>query len=422
LVLRIEVFSAAQRRVVITGLGIICPVGLSVDEAWRAILAGRSGIRPITSFDVSDFPVRFGGSIEGFDVTEYVSKKDARKMDTFIHYGLAAGTQALRDSGLEVTADNAERIGVSVGAGIGGLPGIEKNYDAYLQGGPRRISPFFVPANIINMISGNLSIMYGLKGPNIAMVTACTTGTHSIGEAARIIAYGDADVMLAGGAEMATTHTGLGGFAAAKALSVRNDDPQTASRPWDRDRDGFVLGDGAGVMVLEEYEHARARGARIYAEVAGYGMSGDAYHMTQPSLNGEGAARCMRNALRDAGLNADEVDYVNAHGTSTPAGDVAEVKAIKTALGEHALHTAVSSTKSMTGHLLGAAGGIEAIFTALAIRDQVAPPTINQFTPDPECDLDFVPNQARDMKIRVAMSNSFGFGGTNGCLVFTRPD
>lgn len=415
-------FSAAQRRVVVTGLGIVCPVGLSVDEAWRAITAGKSGIRAITSFDVSDFPVRFGGTIDGFDVTEYVSKKDARKMDTFIHYGVAAGTQALRDAGLEVTERNAERIGVSVGAGIGGLPGIEKNYDAYLQGGPRKISPFFVPANIINMISGNLSIMYGLKGPNIAMVTACTTGTHSIGEAARIIAYGDADVMLAGGAEMATTHTGLGGFAAAKALSTRNDDPQTASRPWDRDRDGFVLGDGAGVMVLEEYEHARARGAKIYAEVAGYGMSGDAYHMTQPSPNGEGAARCMRNALRDAGLNPDQVDYVNAHGTSTPAGDIAEVSAIKTALGEHAYRTAVSSTKSMTGHLLGAAGGIEAIFTVLAIRDQVAPPTINQFTPDPECDLDFVPNQARDMTINVAMSNSFGFGGTNGSLVFTRPD
>lgn len=415
-------FPAANRRVVVTGLGIISPVGLSVDTAWRAIVAGQSGIRPITSFDVSDFPVRFGGTVEGFDVTEYVSKKDSRKMDTFIHYGVAAGVQALRDAGLEVTDSNAERIGVSVGAGIGGLPGIEKNYDAYLKGGPRKISPFFVPANIINMISGNLSIQYGLKGPNIAMVTACTTGTHSIGEAARIIAYGDADVMLAGGAEMATTHTGLGGFAAAKALSTRNDDPQTASRPWDLDRDGFVLGDGAGVMVLEEYEHAMARGANIYAEVAGYGMSGDAYHMTQPSLNGEGAARCMRNALRDARLNTDQVDYVNAHGTSTPAGDVAEVNAIKSALGDHAFKTAISSTKSMTGHLLGAAGGIEAIFAVLAIRDQVAPPTINQFTPDPECDLDFVPNQARNMKIDVAMSNSFGFGGTNGCLVFTRPE
>ncbi len=413
---------ASERRVVITGLGIVCPVGLSVDEAWSNILAGKSGIRPITAFDVKDFPVRFGGTIENFDVTEYVSKKDSRKMDTFIHYGMAAGTQALRDSGLEITEHNAERIGVSVGSGIGGLPGIEKNYAAYLKGGPRKISPFFVPANIINMISGNLSIMFGLKGPNIAMVTACTTGTHSIGEAARIINYGDADVMLAGGAEMATTHTGLGGFAAAKALSTRNDDPQAASRPWDKDRDGFVLGDGAGVMVLEEYEHARSRGARIYAEVKGYGMSGDAYHMTQPSVNGEGAARCMRSALRDAGLNVDQVDYVNAHGTSTPAGDVAEVSAIKAALGDHAYKTAVSSTKSMTGHLLGAAGGIEAIFSVLALRDQVAPPTINQFTPDPECDLDFVPGQAREMRIQVAMSNSFGFGGTNGSLVFTKLD
>lgn len=413
---------ASDRRVVITGLGIICPVGLSIDTAWSNILAGNSGIRPITAFDVKDFPVRFGGTIENFEVTDYVSKKDSRKMDTFIHYGVAAGTQAIRDAGLEITDDNAERIGVSVGSGIGGLPGIEKNYAAYLKGGPRKISPFFVPANIINMISGNLSIMFGLKGPNIAMVTACTTGTHSIGEAARIINYGDADVMLAGGAEMATTHTGLGGFAAAKALSTRNDDPQAASRPWDRDRDGFVLGDGAGVMVLEEYQHAKARGARIYAEVKGYGMSGDAYHMTQPSISGEGAARCMRSALRDAGLNADQVDYVNAHGTSTPAGDVAEVSAIKSALGDHAYKTAVSSTKSMTGHLLGAAGGIEAIFSVLALRDQVAPPTINQFTPDPECDLDFVPGQAREMRIQVAMSNSFGFGGTNGSLVFTRLD
>ncbi len=403
-------------------MGIICPVGLSIDEAWSNILAGNSGIRPITAFDVSDFPVRFGGTVENFDVTDYVSKKDSRKMDTFIHYGVAAGTQAIRDAGLEITDANAERIGVSIGAGIGGLPGIEKNYGAYLKGGPRKISPFFVPANIINMISGNLSIMFGLKGPNIAMVTACTTGTHSIGEAARIINYGDADVMLAGGAEMATTHTGLGGFAAAKALSTRNDDPQAASRPWDKDRDGFVLGDGAGVMVLEDYEHAKARGAKIYAEVKGYGMSGDAYHMTQPSVNGDGAARCMRNALRDAGLNSDQVDYVNAHGTSTPAGDVAEVCAIKSALGDHAFKTAVSSTKSMTGHLLGAAGGIEAIFSVLALRDQVAPPTINQFTPDPECDLDFVPGQAREMPIRVAMSNSFGFGGTNGSLVFTKLD
>ena len=410
----------SQRRVVVTGLGIICPVGLTITEAWDSITAGRSGIRPITSFDVSEFPVRFGGTIEGFNVGEYVPKKDARKMDIFVHYGAAAGIQAIRDSGLVISEKNAERIGVSIGSGIGGLLGIEKNYDAYKKGGPRKISPFFAPASIINMISGNLSIMYGLKGPNIAMVTACTTGTHSIGEAARIIAYGDADAMLAGGAEMATTPTGLGGFAAARALSTRNEDPQTASRPWDKDRDGFVLGDGAGVMMLEEYESAKARGANIYAEVAGYGMSGDAYHMTQPSENGEGAARCMRNALRDAGLNPEQVDSVNAHGTSTPAGDIAEVQAIKTALGDHAYQAAVSSTKSMTGHLLGAAGGVEAIFTVLAIRDQPAPPTINQFTPDPDCDLDFVPNQARNLKIGVAMSNSFGFGGTNGSLVFTK--
>jgi len=410
----------SQRRVVVTGLGIISPVGLSIAEAWDNIMAGRSGIRRITSFDVSEFSVRFGGTIEGFDVSDYVPKKDARKMDIFIHYGVAAGIQAIRDAGLVVSEKNAERIGVSIGSGIGGLLGIEKNYDAYKKGGPRKISPFFAPSSIINMLSGNLSIMYGLKGPNIAMVTACTTGTHSIGEAARIIAYGDADAMLAGGAEMATTPTGLGGFAAARALSTRNDDPQTASRPWDKDRDGFVLGDGAGVMVLEEYESAKARGANIYAEIAGYGMSGDAYHMTLPSENGEGAARCMGNALRDAGLNPDQVDYVNAHGTSTAAGDAAEVQAIKTALGEHACQAAVSSTKSMTGHLLGAAGGVEAIFSVLAIRDQIAPPTINQFTPDPDCDLDFVPNEARKMKIEVAMSNSFGFGGTNGSIVFTK--
>ena len=410
----------SKRRVVVSGLGAVTPVGITVPETWDSIVSGKSGIRPITSFDVSAFPVRFGGSVQGFDITEYVSKKDARKMDTFIHYGVAAGVQAIRDAGLEITEANAERIGVSIGAGIGGLPGIEKNYHAYLDGGPRKISPFFVPSNIINMISGNLSILFGLKGPNIAMATACSTGTHSIGEAARIIAYGDADAMLAGGAEMATTHTGLGGFAAAKALSTRNDDPQTASRPWDLDRDGFVLGDGAGVLVLEEYEHARARGADIYAEVVGYGMSGDAYHMTQPSPNGEGAARCMRNALGDAGLNQEDVHYINAHGTSTPAGDVAEVSAIKIALGDYASGVAVSSTKSMTGHLLGAAGGIEAVFSVLAIRDQIAPPTINLFTPDPACDLDFVPGEARNMKIDVAISNSFGFGGTNGTLVFSK--
>jgi 3-oxoacyl-[acyl-carrier-protein] synthase II len=412
----------SQRRVVVTGLGIVSPVGLSVPEAWDNIVAGASGIRPITEFDASEFPVRFGGTIEDFDASDYVSKKDARKMERFIHYGVAAGTQAIRDAGLEINDQNAERIGASIGSGIGGLRGIEKNYDAFLKGGPRKISPFFVPANIINMIGGNLSITYGLKGPNIAMVTACTSGTHSIGEAARIIAYGDADAMLAGGAEMATTETGLGGFAAAKALSTRNDDPQTASRPWDLDRDGFVLGDGAGVMVLEEYEHARTRGATIYAEVSGYGMSGDAYHMTQPSKNGEGAARCMRNAIRDAGLNPDQIDYINAHGTSTPAGDVAEVRGIKTALGEHARKVAVSSSKSMTGHLLGAAGGVEAIFAIMAIRDQIAPPTINQITADPDCDLDFVPNEARNMKINAVMSNSFGFGGTNGAIVFTKLD
>ncbi len=410
----------SKRRVVITGLGAVTPVGLTVAETWKNIIAGNSGIRPITAFDVSAFPVRFGGSIEGFDITEYVPKKDARKMDTFIHYGVAAGTQAIRDSGLEITEANADRIGVSVGAGIGGLPGIEKNYHAYLNGGPRKISPFFVTANIINMISGNLSILFNLKGPNIAMVTACSTGTHSIGEAARIIAYGDADAMLAGGAEMATTHTGLGGFAAARALSTRNEDPETASRPWDLDRDGFVLGDGSGVLVLEEYQHAKARGANIYAEITGYGMSGDAFHMTQPSPNGEGAARCMRNALRDAGLNPEDIDYINAHGTSTPAGDLAEVSAIKLALGDHAGRVAVSSTKSMTGHLLGAAGGIEAVFSVLAIRDQVLPPTINQFTPDPACDLDFVPGEARQAKVDVTMSNSFGFGGTNGTLVFSK--
>ena len=398
----------------------VSPVGLSVKESWENILAGNSGIKTISAFDVSDFAVRFGGSVTNFDVTEYLSKKEARKMDTFIHYGIAAGTQAINDAGLEINESNAERIGVAIGAGIGGLPGIEKNYNAFLQGGPRKISPFFVPSNIINMISGNLSIMYGLKGPNIALVTACSTGTHSIGEAARIIAYGDADAMLAGGSEMATTATGLGGFSAARALSTRNDDPQLASRPWDKDRDGFVLSDGAGVVLLEEYEQATRRGAEIYAELVGYGRCGDAYHMTQPSENGEGAARCMLLALTDAKLNPDQVDYINAHGTSTPTGDVAEVKAVKSALGTHASNVAVSSTKSMTGHLLGAAGGIEAIFSALAIRDQVAPPTINQFTPDPECDLDFVPNQARPMKIDVAMTNSFGFGGTNGTLILRR--
>lgn len=410
----------ARRRVVITGLGIVSPVGLSLQESWDNIVAGRSGIRPITHFDVSDFPVRFGGTVQGFEITKYISAKEARKMDGFIHYGIAAGVEALRDSGIEVTEENAERIGVAVGSGIGGLTTIETNYQAMLKGGPRKISPFFVPSSIINMISGNLSILYGIKGPNLAIVTACTTGTHNIGEAARLIAYGDADVMLAGGAEMASCPLGVAGFAAARALSTRNDDPETASRPWDKDRDGFVLGDGAGVLVLEEYEQAKRRGADIYAEVVGFGMSGDAYHMTQPAEGGDGAVRCMRNALRDAGINPEQVDYVNAHGTSTPAGDKAEVAAIKTAFGDHARGLAVNSTKSMTGHLLGAAGGVEAVFSALAIRHQISPPTINQFTPDPECDLDFVPNEARAMKIEYAISNSFGFGGTNGTLVLRK--
>jgi 3-oxoacyl-[acyl-carrier-protein] synthase II len=406
----------------VTGLGIVSPVGLNIKESWDNILAGKSGITPITHFDASAFATQFSGSVKDFDVTEYMLAKDARKMDVFIHYGIAAGTQALKDSGLEVTEANAHRIGVSIGSGIGGLSSIEKGHDAYLKGGPRKISPFFVPSSIINMISGNFSIMHGLKGPNIAVVTACTTGTHSVGDAGRLIAHGDADVMIAGGAEMATSPMGLGGFCAARALSSRNDSPETASRPWDKDRDGFVLGDGAGVMVLEEYEHARARGAKIYAELAGFGMSGDAYHMTSPSEGGEGAMRCMQNAMNDAGINVDEVDYINAHGTSTPAGDIAETMAMKAAFADHASKLAISSTKSMTGHLLGAAGGIEAVFTCLAIRDQVAPPTINIFNQDPECDLDYVPGTAREMKIDVAMSNSFGFGGTNGTVVFRKVD
>ncbi len=410
----------SKRRVVVTGLGLVSPVGLNVKEAWDNILAGRSGIGPITHFDVSAFPVRFGGSVRGFDPTAYMSEKDARKMDTFIQYGIAAAAEAVADAGLEVTEDNAERIGVAIGSGIGGLGTIERNHEAYTRGGPRKLSPFLIPAAIINMISGHVSIRYGMKGPNIALVTACATATHSIGDAARIIEYGDADVMLAGGAEMATTPLGLGGFAAARALSRRNDDPETASRPWDAERDGFVLADGAGVVVLEEYEFARRRGARIYAEVIGYGMSGDAYHMTAPSEGGEGACRCMQAALKNAGVAPEAVDYINAHGTSTPAGDKAEVLAIKRAFGDHAYKLAMSSTKSMTGHLLGAAGGVEAVFTVLSIRDQVAPPTINIQTPDPECDLDFVPGSAREMKIDVALSNSFGFGGTNGTLVFSR--
>ena len=410
------------RRVVVTGLGLVTPVGLNVKDSWDNILAGKSGITPITHMDASSFATRFSGSVRDFDITDYISAKEARRMDTFIHYGIAAGTQALNDSGLEVTDENAHRIGVSIGSGIGGLGGIEQGYQTFIDKGPRKISPFFVPSNIINMISGNFSIMHGLKGPNIAIVTACTTGTHSVGDAGRMIAHGDADVMVAGGAEMATSPTGLGGFCAARALSSRNDDPETASRPWDVDRDGFVLGDGSGVMVLEEYEHAKARGANIYAELIGFGMSGDAYHMTAPSVGGEGAMRCMQNAMRDAGVNPEDIDYINAHGTSTPAGDLAETMAVKGAMGDYAKKVAISSTKSMTGHLLGAAGGIEAVFTALAIRDQVAPPTINIFNQDPECDLDFVPNTAREMNIDVAVSNSFGFGGTNGTIIFRKLD
>lgn len=410
----------SKRRVVVTGLGAVTPVGLSVAESWTNIVAGKSGINPITSFDVTDFSVRFGASVKDFDVETVISRKDAKKMDTFIHYGVAAAVEAINDAGLEVTDENAERIGVIIGSGIGGLPGIEAGYDNYLNGGPRKISPFFVPSNIINMISGNLSIMYGMKGPNTAIVTACSTGTHCISAAGRMIQYGEADVMIAGGAEMATSPTGLGGFAAARALSTRNDDPQSASRPWDKDRDGFVLGDGAGVLVLEEYEHAIKRGATIYAELAGSGMSSDAYHMTMPSQGGEGAARCMKNAMKDASLNADEIDYINAHGTSTPAGDIAETMAIKAALGDAAQSVAVSSTKSMIGHLLGAAGGVEAVFSVLSIRDQVAPPTINLDNPDEGCDLDYVPNTARQMPIKVAMSNSFGFGGTNGTVIFRK--
>ncbi len=408
------------RRVVVTGVGLVAPVGLDTRSGWDNILAGRSGIQPITHFEIAPFTTRFGGPIYGFDPELYVAKKDVKKMDKFIHYGIGAGTQAMEDAGLEVTDANRHRIGVAVGSGIGGIAGIENSYAAYLSGGPRKISPFFVPANIVNMVAGDLSIKYGLKGPNYSIVSACSTGTHNIGEAALMIRHGMVDAMLAGGAEMATTPVGLGGFAAAKALSTRNDDPQRASRPFDKDRDGFVLSDGAGVILLEEYEMAKARGAQIYAELVGFGMNSDAYHMTAPSEDGEGAAECMRLALRMAGIHFEEVDYINAHGTSTPAGDIAETKGIKRAFGDHAYKLAVSSTKSMTGHMLGAAGGAEAIFTLLAMRDQVAPPTINYDTPDPDCDLDYVPNVARPMKIDVAVSNSFGFGGTNGSLVFRR--
>ncbi|MCZ6526880.1 MAG: beta-ketoacyl-ACP synthase II [Gammaproteobacteria bacterium] len=410
----------SKRRVVVTGLGLVTPVGNTVADTWQNIVAGVSGVAPITYFDTSDFSVRIGGSIKDFRPEDYISKKDVKKMDPFIHYGIAAGMQAFADSGLEITEENAHRIGVAIGSGIGGLPGIEKGTKTIAERGPRKLSPFFVPSNIINMISGNLSIILGAKGPNFAITTACTTGTHNIGDAARVIEYGDADVMVAGGAEMATAPTCLAGFANARALSTRNDEPQAASRPWDKERDGFVLSDGAGVVMLEEYEHARTRGADIYAEVIGYGMSGDAYHMTSPAENGEGAYHCMQNALNNAGIEPEQIDYINAHGTSTPAGDVVESNAVKRLFGEHAKKIALSSTKSMIGHMLGAAGGAEAAFCILALRDQIAPPTINLDNPDPDCDLDYVPHEARDMKLDIVLSNSFGFGGTNGSLIFKR--
>jgi 3-oxoacyl-[acyl-carrier-protein] synthase II len=408
-----------RRRVVITGLGIVSPVGNTVEEAWQNILAGRSGIAHVTKFDASTFPAQIAGEVKNFDITDYISAKDARRMDTFIHFGMAAGIQAVRDAGLDKeNAADLERVGVAIGSGIGGLPLIEETKEEYLAGGIRKVSPFFVPGSIINMISGNLSIMFGFKGPNIAHVSACTTGTHSIGEASRIIEYGDADVMIAGGAESTVSPLGMGGFCAARALSTRNDDPTTASRPWDKDRDGFVLGEGAGVMVLEEYEHAKARGAKIYAELVGYGMSADAHHITAP--NSDGPRRSMLNALKNAGLTPSDVQYVNAHGTSTPLGDKNETEAIKLAFGDAAYKLVVNSTKSMTGHLLGGAGGIESLFTVLALHHQISPPTINIFNQDPECDLDFCANHAREMKIDYALKNNFGFGGTNGSLVFKR--
>ena len=407
-----------QRRVVITGLGCVSPVGNTVADTWSAITAGKSGIANITRFDATPFTTHFAGEVKGFNIEDYIPAKEARHMDTFIHYGMAASMQAMQDCGLVVTEENADRIGVIVGSGIGGLPLIEETHADMVKRGPRRISPFFVPASIINMISGNLSIKYGLRGPNLAIVTACSSGLHCIGAAERMIAYGDADVVIAGGAESTVSPLGLGGFASARALSTRNDDPATASRPWDKDRDGFVLGEGAGVMVLEEYEHAKARGAKIYAEVLGFGMSADAYHMTAPREDGDGASRCMLAALNDAGINADQVDYVNAHGTSTPLGDMAETVAIKRALGDHAKKVIVNSTKSMTGHLLGGAGGLEAVLTVLALHHQISPPTINIFNQDPLCDLDYCANTARSMPINIAVKNSFGFGGTNGTLVF----
>lgn len=408
----------SRRRVVITGLGAVSPVGNDVQTTWQNIVAGKSGIDRISRFDASAFTSQIAGEVRGFSIDEYLPAKEARHFDTFIHYGLAAGVQAVRDSGLEITDANRAQIGVMIGSGIGGLPMIEDNHNEYLNRGPRRISPFFVPGSIINMISGQLSIMLGLQGPNLAMVTACTTGLHSIGQSARMIEYGDADVMVAGGAESTISPMGVGGFCAARAMSTRNDDPAAASRPWDKDRDGFVLGEGAGVMVLEEYEHARRRGARIYAEISGFGMSADANHITAPST--DGPRRCMVSAMRNAGVNADQIGYLNAHGTSTPLGDKNETDAIKLALGDAARGIVVNSTKSMTGHLLGGAGGLESVLTALAVHHQVSPPTINIFNQDPECDLDYCANEARQMKIDVALKNSFGFGGTNGTLVMRR--
>jgi 3-oxoacyl-[acyl-carrier-protein] synthase II len=412
----------ARRRVVVTGLGLVSPVGLSVAEGWANLVAGKGGIANVTKFDASALACRFAGEVKGFAIDEYIPAKDARHMDTFIHYGLAASIQAVRDAGLrtgdDLPSEEAERIGVIVGSGIGGLPMIEATHQEYTERGPRRISPFFVPASIINMVSGHVSIHYGFKGPNLAIVTACTTGLHCIGEAGRLIEYGDADVMVAGGAESTVSPLGIGGFASARALSTRNDDPATASRPWDKGRDGFVLGEGAGVVVLEEYEHAKRRGAKVYAELVGFGMSADAFHMTAPNV--DGPTRAMRAALRNAGMRADQVDYVNAHGTSTPLGDINETNAIKLALGGHAKKVIVNSTKSMTGHLLGGAGGIESVFTVLALHHQVSPPTINIFEQDPECDLDYCANTARQARIDVALKNNFGFGGTNGTLVFRR--
>ncbi len=410
----------SKRRVVITGLGIVSPLGMGITENWQGVTSGRNGIRTITQFDAGGFPSTIAGEVSNFDATRYLTEKEARKMDRFMQFGMTAGIEAVKDAGLEVNDGNRERIGVHIGAGIGGLHTIEGGTRTMLEKGHRRISPFYIPMSIINMISGNLSIYLGMQGPNLAMVTACATATHAIGDAGRIIEYGDADVMVAGGAEAAVTPTGMAGFGNARALSTRNDDPATASRPWDRDRDGFVLGEGAGIVVLEEFEHARRRGARIYAELSGFGMSGDAYHMTSPQEGGQGATRCMHNAMRNAGINPDAVQYINAHGTSTPLGDRAETHAVKGAFGDHAYRLAMSSTKSMTGHLLGAAGGVEAVYTALAIYHGVAPPTTNLFSPEPECDLDYVPNTAREMKINVALSNSFGFGGTNGTLVMRR--